>query len=298
MIIYDIDTVIDKGTTHEVCEDYILSERMGENFDAVVLCDGCSSAPFSSVGAQILSHAVMREIRNSCIDIMSVPLQGVEDILRTKILPTAMRNSIQAVSIIRDDTMCLLCTVSVLLRVGDNFHVYRVGDGSLIIEEPNTLYVISAEYISEGRQMPYYLLYDFMNADIGSTSAMTKMYQDEVQYNISQKIYNKTADGMVLESEYKGSPIDKVNTSYYRFVVHGALIGIYIASDGIDSFIHAKTKQSATDERVLHELFDIRSNTGKFLKRTVMSKFGAMNTLLKEGITHYDDFCMGGFRIS
>ena len=51
------------GSTHDVCQDFSLSGKLSENNVLYsIVADGCSSSPYSSVGARILSFSAQKEL--------------------------------------------------------------------------------------------------------------------------------------------------------------------------------------------------------------------------------------------
>ena len=63
IMIVHVDDFLHIGQTHNVCEDYILSDV--DPFPYIVLSDGCSSSRDSDFGSRILTHVTKRLLTDS-----------------------------------------------------------------------------------------------------------------------------------------------------------------------------------------------------------------------------------------
>jgi hypothetical protein len=55
------DSHYEKGSTHTICQDYAWAGSVSDSRLVAVVCDGCSKAPDSNIGASLLAHAFKLE---------------------------------------------------------------------------------------------------------------------------------------------------------------------------------------------------------------------------------------------
>ena len=289
---FNADVVLHKGHKHKICQDFILSASFN-SFDAVVLCDGCSSAPDTSLGAQILCHSIIEQIRlfeNTLFSsAVSEPLKVIGHVLEKAVV-----QAVESLLCIHKDTKTLLCTALVLIRTEDSFYMYRCGDGAFVVETTKSFVVNSFHYVDKnGQETPFYPVYTM--SDVAPT-----YFRDNVCFSVNKQCFDKQGSSSLLCNEQN---VAFVNNSFD--VIHSCLVvpvtdevvGVYIASDGIMSFVNSSANSTADFSNVLSLLFSAKDSAGCFLERALMSRFGAINTLSKDKVYNYDDLSIGGFRV-
>ena len=289
---FNADVVLHKGRKHKICQDFILSASFN-SFDAVVLCDGCSSEPDTSIGAQILCHSIIEQIRlfqNTLFSsLASEPLKVIGHVLEKAVV-----QAIESLLCIHKDTKTLLCTALVLIRTEDSFYMYRCGDGAFVVETTTSFAVNSFHYVDkDGQETPFYPVY--IMSDVVPT-----YFRDNICFSVNKQCFDKQEDGSLLcdeqNADFADSPFDMIH-SCSVIPVSDDIVGVYVASDGIMSFVNSSTNSAADFSAVLSLLFGAKDSAGCFLERAVMSRFGAINTLGKDKVYNYDDLSIGGFRV-
>lgn len=289
---FNADVVLHKGHKHKICQDFVLSASFN-SFDAVVLCDGCSSGPDTALGAQILCHSIIEQIRllqNAVVSrIACEPLE-----IMHYVLEKAVVQAVESLLCIHKDMKTLLCTALVLIRTEDNFYMYRCGDGAFVVETTASFAVRSFHYVDNNAQeTPFYPVY--IMSDV-----IPDHFRCNVNFSVNEQCFDKQKNGSLLCAEQNVAPandsFDMIH-SCSVIPVSDDIVGVYIASDGIMSFVNSSTNSTADFSNVLSLLFGAKDSTGCFLERAVMSRFGAINTLSKDKVYNYDDLSIGGFRV-
>ena len=143
MLYYDQYYTI--GSTHTVCEDYIIQGDVPNPF--IVLSDGCSSSKNTDVGSKILSLTTKRILANT----KKWPLDYSE--FGQLLINTALK----VVKKLKLSEEVLDATVMLAFLQEDNIVVYVYGDGCLFTKEHNgTINTIEVEFTHNA---PYYLTY-------------------------------------------------------------------------------------------------------------------------------------------
>ncbi|MDM8567485.1 protein phosphatase 2C domain-containing protein [Candidatus Halobeggiatoa sp. HSG11] len=133
------------GSTHTVCEDYIIQGAIPTPF--IVLSDGCSSSNSTDVGAQILALTTKQILENS----EKWPLNYLE------FGHLLINTTLKVVAKLKLPEEVLDATVMLAFLEQDNIVVYVYGDGCLLTKEHNgKINTIEIEFIHNA---PYYLTY-------------------------------------------------------------------------------------------------------------------------------------------
>lgn len=117
---------------HKICEDYVKTD-----INHAVLCDGCSSAKNTDVGARLLAHAYTY---NGNL---------------TRTLGNAYRASCE----LNLSDECLYSTLGILEKDDDFIRCILYGDGCIVVKTKNTFDIIKVVY----DKAPYYPYYDYIS---------------------------------------------------------------------------------------------------------------------------------------
>ena len=262
-----IDHFLRIGTSHKVCEDYIISNETPLPF--VILSDGCSSSKNTDMGARILTHLTKQYLKN---EINNLPVLINYD---SWMANSIIYNSESIAKTMGLGESCLDATLLILYAIKGSIYVCMYGDGYLITIDLQDR--ISSYEISYSNNAPYYLSYkiDAKRKFIYRASNPTKT----IIKNNSEILFQ-----------------NKPETPFIKTLPIGDYKGVFIASDGVGSFIN-KHGEKHNIEETLKEITSFKNINGEFIKRRMGSKKGAINTFQEMGITHYDDLSIGGFII-
>lgn len=248
-----IDTFLRKGSTHYICEDYIIKSK-----NAVVLSDGCSSTENSDVGARLLSYAANYEL---------------DKILQKDFANSVITRASIAAKTIGVDAGALFCTLGVMAKYSDAVVMQLFGDGVMFVKtkSDNKLYVYIVNY--EGNAPPYLAYLE----DIYSKEAyldttkkrtiVTAVYTYEDGKIVNEELFSKEED---FKTEIPFSKNVFLDTDEVEFCG--------IASDGFTTF-------DMKFQDIVEGVANFKTTKGEFLKRR-MKKFTKENN-------HFDDISIG-----
>jgi len=265
------DSFLEIGSQHKICEDFIIS---GSNpVPHVILSDGCSSSKNTNCGALILTHLAEQYLRFKAMELDNINYENMGKWI--------IYNAESITKLLGIDLTCLDATLIISFMLPKLIHVYIYGDGYIIMV--NKQKEIESTKISFSDNAPYYLSYttDFFRK---------KTYSDKKHILTIQT--HKTIGGI--------SSIDDI---LYDYPLHYSFIPsyykeIYIASDGIDSFM--KNGVKLPTENIIKSLLNIekenrdKTTKGVFIQRRCRN---AIKAIRKEGWDHYDDISFGGFQL-
>lgn len=263
----NIDTFLQIGKQHKICEDYIIKGYDPVPF--IILADGCSSSKDTEMGSRILCYLAKQYIRYH-----SATSSYNYDIMGKWIIHNAEMTARQ-LGLKRE---CLDATLIIGYVLNDTVYVFIYGDGSLILESNEG--DIEIYQVKFSNNAPYYLSY----------------LLDQSRHN---EYHNMKNDKQVIMYNSKWHITDiatlAYDTQYIREIPFAKFPKILICSDGIDSFI----VDDPTQQNPLHNTSEIvpgflsfKTTKGDFLKRRLQKE---IKTLEKTGITHYDDLAVGAF---
>lgn len=292
----NIDTFLKIGQSHTICQDYILS---GINpCPYIILADGCSQAKDSDIGARILCHSALEQLKTLPCYMASIdPVElGQWIINRASKMKKYFHTKID----------CLDATLIIAYKFEKNYYVYMYGDGVIYNINPE-------DYISAYRRYykpnaPAYLRYridgynNYKESNVASFMEISGLC-DQGEDNVMEPFFHKFSE-------------DDVKT-------------LMIASDGVESFIHKpevmwkslylnlrngiisepemfSNKDLIKDNEkwaiplnneinfldVCKTMGDFKLTKGKFLKRRVKK---VMREYLKQGFINDDDLAIGCF---
>ena len=255
------------GTSHTVCQDYSL-DNSGTEGSIAILADGCSSNFDSDVGARILAHAALNQIKD-----YSKIVNPQEIAFQSKFIFNYLR-------LPQPNLNATLLSISAFKRFG----VQVFGDGAIVAREKDTkdLFVVDLNYFSGA---PFYLQYllDSFNLEswIEQYGKVFKYTSSYIRTNGDiEPTAERTLDSLGFDETFSFKDYDLVA----------------VLSDGIKSFQHTdislqpygNTKKSDVDYlKVIRELFKFKIMGGAFVERRCNKFFKDCKKL---DWSHYDDF--------
>jgi hypothetical protein len=274
---FNLDSYVEIGSTHNICEDYILHGMVG-NIPFVALSDGCSSSKFTDIGSRMLTLSFKRAL----VDFANLAIQSqmsdsdIFEYIHSRILFRLQFNleSLGLKSSVADATLIYSFVFN------DKLYTKMYGDGNIMFKNTDG----QCEQInhSYSDNTPYYLSYqlDYMRNKAYGTSIVlsrtTTKFPDITHLETIKLPYNDSYESV--------RPIAEVQM-------------VSLFSDGIESFRYSpkapnyseliKHKQSIeTPIYWVCEMTEYKNVNGEFVKRR-MKRIGVDN--MKNYIEHYDD---------
>ena len=276
------DTFLKIGSSHAVCEDYVLSGA--HQLQYIILSDGCSSSPNTEMGSRILCYLARQYIRYrfdefpgskpgsfrlNYQDMGSWIIHNAEMTARQLGLP---RNCLDAT---------LMISYIDPFESDQTVNIFIYGDGFLVLIPKNEQYSLQIQEIEFAPDnMPFYLSYTVEPLRLQS-------YHDR---KVS-KFFNATQHDpskYYWEDEYAYDWPTHLSFSMNDYKA------VMMFSDGLKSFI----KQDPTNREiipivdVIEGLVSFKNIKGKFIQRRVSK---ALKKLEKDNISHYDDLSIGAY---
>lgn len=265
----NIDSFLEIGSSHKVCEDYIIHGN--EPFPYIILSDGCSSSDNTEMGARILCHLAKQYLsykKNQLLpfnsdNMGSWIIHNAELVARQLGLKLPALDATLIVAYYNQDSECI--------------HTHFFGDGSLIYfnNEINGVINTTFEYSNNA---PYYLSY------------LVDEERNEQYHDLKcDQIWNVTTDNQKpysMTQAYDHRPIITVPKKSSDFVM--------ITSDGIDSFLHENPSErdDISTRSIIGDMTNFKNKNGEFLKRRLKKQ---MKQYRDQNINHYDDLSVGVF---
>ena len=258
----NIDTFLEIGSQHKVCEDYIVSGN--DPVPYIILSDGCSTSDNTEMGSRILSHLAKQFLKYNADEL--------HDVDYWKLGTWVIHNAEQTARQLGLSKSCLTATLIVAYYLDNQIRIMIYGDGSFVtVGSMGGIDITSIEY--EGNA-PYYLVY------------LVDQFRHELYHERSpRKLIKFTySDGSKRDEDVAyDSPLDfKLSTTVNPLVLP--------MSDGIDSFLHGTDRQPA--EQFMPLFVDFKNTKGEFLKRRLNKQ---MKSFTRSGIHHFDDLSIGAF---
>ena len=264
----NIDSFLEIGGSHKVCEDYIIHGN--DPFPYIILSDGCSSSDNTEMGARILCHLAKQyliykknqELPFNSENMGSWIIHNAELVARQLGLKLSALDATLIVSYYNQDMECV--------------HNHFFGDGSLIYHntEINKMVNTTFEYTNNA---PYYLSYLV-------DEERNQQYHDlkcEQIWHVTNEL-----DPYDMTFAYDHRPIISVPKKDASFIM--------ISSDGIDSFIHENPSErdDIKTSDIITDMTNFKNKNGEFLKRRLKKQ---MKLYRDQSINHYDDLSVGVF---
>ncbi len=260
----ETDTFLTIGSTHSICEDYIISGDLP--YPYIILSDGCSSSKNTDMGARILCHLAKQYLLYRKDDYRFPHLDYNELGL------WIIHNAELVVRQLGIHKSCLNATLIIAYVYEGYYYIYTYGDGSFVLQSKSGIITITEFEFT--KNAPYYLEYKI---DPEAMDAYHNLKQDLIIKN--------NIDGVVFEHKYAYDFKNLVTLSCDEFP------RILLCSDGLSSFMHNKIKP--IDPTIVGKEFLLyKSTKGEFLKRRIKR---ALKNYDKDGIEHFDDLSVGAF---
>ena len=274
----NIDTFIEIGSQHQMCEDYIIS---GDNY--IILADGCSSSDHSEMGARFLCYMTkqfMKLHRMDWNDPRFPDRMGAWIIHNAEMLARQLGLH----------KTCLDATLIVAYIKDEQVNIHMFGDGYVVVNriwEP--IYEIySVEYKAGSKSMPFYLRYKIDEEGLGlyhSTKVTKTLHKNAMFENLH---VNKE-----FPREYG---YDHVQS--WSINIEEGLKSVSICSDGLGTFLRPHPDETGNKiievESMIPSMFDFKNPSGVFLQRqmNICKRKLKKNDLNFE---HFDDLSIGTF---
>jgi len=252
------------GSTHEVCEDYAVSGTFirgvnGAEVAYAIVCDGCSSADHTDIGARLLAHAARTFVQTAPGGLLGM---DPEDIGKLIIHRAAL-----AASAIGLPLASLEATLLMAVTTGSTGRVLMYGDGVCVRRSGSNVEVIHVDYKSNA---PYYL------ANRMSDSRREEYF---AKFDQPKRVTIIDAAGSRTQEEH-ASTVTVVNHTHLspgdQFILF---------SDGVNQFYDGKSEK--IDWSVPVEVLSKFKNVqGQFVNRRVQSH---KRICQENQIVHWDD---------
>lgn len=249
------------GHTHKDCQDYAIAGN-----DYVILCDGCSTAIDSDVGARLLARAARLYLTNDFH----------QNAFSESVLATAKLYCIM----MGYPAETLSATLLSVFKKNNNFVVRCIGDGYVFARRKNGTFVWKEIKYPSGA--PYYLRYE-----------LDKSVKEEYISRFGQTnvitCYDK--DNPVECYEHSSIPDNGGCHSFAFSCVDYDLVGV--ASDGVSSFVQllnsgtGVTTVAIPPEKIIEEMLKFKNFNGEFVRRRMTKAF---ETFAELGWQNNDDF--------
>lgn len=276
------DTFLRIGSSHAVCEDYVLSGA--HQLQYVILSDGCSSSPSTEMGSRILCYLARQYVRYrfdefpgskpggfrlDYNDMGSWVIHNAEMVVRQMGLPRTCLDATLMVSYLDP------------FESNQTVNIFIYGDGFVVVIPKNESYNLQIQEVEFAPgNMPFYLSYtvDPLRLQAYHEQKVSKYFKatdcdPSTYYWDDQYAYDFPSRLSLSMNDYKA---------------------VMMFSDGLKSFI----KQDPTNREiipvvdVIGDLVGFKNIKGKYLQRRVDK---ALKTLAKQNIVHYDDLSIGAY---
>jgi hypothetical protein len=272
------------GSTHTICEDYAYSGKFTnlehQEMSYVIISDGCSASDHVDLGARLLVHSAIDEIKRSyqSPDVYNdCSAEYIDSLVGDGIL----KNSKKALDVLGDslDEYALDATLLYAVSDGSKTFINAYGDGNIVIKTAKETKIINIEFETGA---PYYLSY-LLSDD------RRYNYQMATESHEMKKIVTTTTyDNNFKEIDRDESRVDFDNSFY--LTIDEPLISVSVLSDGVETY----KQYNESAEKVLHDnlshsveqLTSFKNYGEDFVKRRVNAyhRKGANNKL-----EHSDD---------
>jgi hypothetical protein len=278
------DSVLEIGSSHDICEDYIIHGITENDVPYIILSDGCSSSKYTDIGARIFVHIIKKLINNMiCYLNDDYHLNILYKTHQLDII-YKVNNIIELLGLPKES---LDCTLIFAFIINDKCYIYRYGDGSIIIEYTNNnIFINSVDFIKNN---PYYLSY-LLNPKINND-----YFENIGDYYLDKTHILEDDNGCIMSDEKE--IIKLIEDRTVEIIDLKNVKNILISSDGIDSFLNKRDGKNIPADQLIYNILDFKNLNGNFLKRTLKSKKGVLNQLKKQNIINFDDISIGCFNI-
>lgn len=261
------------GASHHFCEDFS-SAKVSEDKEKAfaIICDGCSSARDSNIGAMLLTKSAEQHLyplrpKERSDEMVNLAMQGANVFART----LGVSNE------------ALRATLFTVQAAEESLRVTTTGDGVVVARHrKNGLEVMEIEFSSGA---PFYPIYNLTQAD-------REQYLKQFSGNYTIRLHS---NGNVNEVVVQVDQLNGAITYAYDYPFDEYdLVGVL--SDGVQTFYKeevsdiGKHRDSVELGDVLEELFAFKGTGPSFVVRRLQKAFRSFE---KKGWKHVDDFSMG-----
>lgn len=266
----NLDTFIEIGSSHQVCEDYII--KGDDPIPYIILSDGCSSSEGTEMGARILCHLAKQYLKYRPIFPIVPDELGLWVIHNAELIARQLGLKLS----------CLDATLIVSYEVNNLIYVHMYGDGCVINKNEKETTIDYFEYKSpSNKSAPFYLSYQI---DMNRRSSYYNMQNIKTKITIS-------SDGINQSTTENNYTIDLVPTYIFNALENSSIM---ITSDGLLSFckkINGINKDIVLLD-IVNSITDFKSFSGPYLQRRMIRQ---MKNYFSEDIHHYDDLSIGSY---
>lgn len=233
------------GSGHTICQDYALAVE-----NRIIVCDGCSTAPHTDVGARLIAHNLVHWLRGPKARGDTHPhnhaMIDASGLARILVLPE----------------QSLYATILSTEITDDGMSIDISGDGVIgILFNDGSVSVLDAFYESGA---PYYRAYDY--------SPNKEQYQ--VEFPGEYKIRIGENNGYIVPQI--DAPFVLNPNAWYNAPIRAILLG----SDGLKTL-------GIPVQDVVEQLFAVKNPVGEFAQRRARR---ILSDYAKDGKRPYDDF--------
>lgn len=264
------DSYFSIGGGHQVCQDYALHGTL-DDLEYVVVSDGCSSAEYSEIGAQILCHAAKYHI---ILCYQTGVLNGCSSSILSSVLGNSILKRIDEIRKIYPITKnALEATLLIAVKIKSKVFVFGWGDGVIIECWNDSIFVTKID----SDNSPFYLIYD------------KEQYREKKRElgiddpKIMHVLYQLGTEKVTTETFSFDTPFIK----YLPYFEN--LRSISICSDGILSF-KDRNKEPLDLLTMVPEFIQYKSIVGDFVKRRM---WFLKKKVEKENWSYFDDISCG-----
>jgi len=259
----NIDTFIEIGNQHKMCEDYIISGY--EPVPFIILSDGCSSSKNTEMGARLLCYLAKQYLKYRTID-------ELNELDYDKMGQWIIHNAEMSARQLGLSISCLDATLIIAYHIDNMVKIYMYGDGCVVAKSGDLIEITTVDF---EKNAPFYLSYlvDDYRFELYDKLKIKKTLT--VEGNNGNKIFN--------DLKYNGKVIFTYDIDFFK--------SIMICSDGLGSFLQ-RTSTPVSAINIVPEMLEFKNIKGEFLKRR-LNKY--MKQLSKSSIGHTDDLSVGAF---
>lgn len=252
MNLKSLDRYTKMGLSHQDNEDYALIDQQ-----SLIVCDGCSSSNYTTVGSRILAHTVRLQMYQ-CNGVNSPDQDGFIEQVMWKAKHAAEQAGLHHTA--------LHCTLMIAELSEDDVIINIWGDGVVYYKYFNNdkIFIANINYTPE---VPYYPIY------------MTE-HSDQQEYKSAHSKGKIIIDTVTNDHKVCISP--SITGPHNLIVPTENLEFILLSTDGVESITNLH------QDEVNHEVTNFKLTSGAFIQRR-------MNRFMKSKPNHMDDITITGY---
>ena len=266
-----LDAYYTIGKMHRFCQDYLCQGMVP--IPHLILADGCSATPDSDLGARLLvlnaRHLLPRFVGAT---------NATEPLAQHwRLGRRIVRRAARQVREMGLDDSVLDATLLIAWCDGANIHIHLYGDGCIAVRRADG--GVAAIQVEYAENAPYYLSY-LLHPQRGL------LYQEAIgDPATAQRVHYQSDAGETTRREHFDAP------TVFRFDL-ATFPTVAVATDGLDSFVDAKTGQRLNLLAVAREMLDFRNLDGAFIQRRLRE---ALIEYAQRQVFCCDDISVGAF---